>query len=127
MGVMLFDPHRKNKWEPDYLGPYTVVRRTHGGTYELRSSDGELLDRKVPADQLKLVSKTARDSDLADNVYEVQDILKHRGTPGHYEYYTAWKGYRDRTWEPQSSFQDAAIIQRYWNSIMPTDSEVNRA
>jgi hypothetical protein len=115
--VMLIDQLRKNKFEPKYVGPYTVVRRTRNGNYSLRDATGELLDRHVPPDQLKLISKTARPADAADNVYHVEKILKHRGTAGSYEYYVKWKGYAERSWEPATSFLDDATITDYWKGV----------
>ena len=115
--VMLVDQLRGNKFEPKYIGPYTVVRRARNGAYVLKDSTGDLLDRHVPPDQLKLVSKKPRPSDLAQDVWEVQEILKHRGSPGKYEYYVKWKDYNARTWEPASSFLDDKIIKNYWKHL----------
>ena len=121
--VMLRDPVRQNKFEPKYVGPYTVVRRSHRGNFVLRDATGDILDRHVPPDQLKLVSKTARASDLKRDVFEVELILEHRGLPGSREYYVKWKGYDDseNSWEPESSFLDSAIVKRYW-SVQPSAS-----
>jgi len=119
--VMLTDQTRQNKFEPKYVGPYHIVRRTRNhGNYVLRDpSTGEVLDRNVPPDQLKLVSKKPRPSDLKDNQFEVSEILKHRGSPGKYEYYVKWKHYNDRTWEPASSFLDDTVIKNYWKHSAP--------
>ncbi|GJJ71808.1 hypothetical protein EMPS_04165 [Entomortierella parvispora] len=53
--VMTLDPIRGNKLTPRYEGPYTVVRRTTGGSYELRDGTGESLSRNYAPSQLKLV------------------------------------------------------------------------
>ena len=115
--VMLRDPLRADKFEPTYVGPYTIIRRTRRGAYALRDATGELLDRHVPPDQLKLVSRRARPVDLENQVYEVDYIAQHRGEPGAYEYLTHWKGYKEPTWEPSSSFLDSAVIKRYWTKL----------
>jgi RNase H-like domain found in reverse transcriptase/Reverse transcriptase (RNA-dependent DNA polymerase)/Integrase core domain/Integrase zinc binding domain/Chromo (CHRromatin Organisation MOdifier) domain/Retrotransposon gag protein/Zinc knuckle len=112
--VMLRDPLRQNKFEPKYIGPYSVMRRTRNGNYQLKDQTGEMLERHIPPDQLKLVSKKARPQDLANNVYEIEKILAHRGSPGAYEYRIKWKNYHDITWEPASNFQDTALISNYW-------------
>ena len=39
--VMLIDPERKNKFEPKYIGPYSIVRRTRWGAYQLRDMTGD--------------------------------------------------------------------------------------
>jgi hypothetical protein len=112
--VMLRDPNRKDKFEPKYIGSYSIVRRTRNGNYQLRSEDGEDLERHVPPDQLKLVSKKPRASDLEHNVYEIEKILNHRGEPGNYEYEVKWKGYRETTYEPAENFRDVSLIRDYW-------------
>jgi hypothetical protein len=118
--VMIIDPVRENKFEPKYIGPYTIVRRARNGAYVLKDATGDLLDRHVPADQLKLISKsTQRKIDNSNPIYVVNKIISHRGSPGHYEYLVDWKDWseQDRTWEPESSFLDSKIIKKYWNEL----------
>jgi hypothetical protein len=121
--VMLKDPNgNRPKFEPKYLGPYTIVRRARNGAYVLKDLIGDLLDRHVPIDQLKVLSKTKRapvasDSALDDSVvYEVDHIVSHQGDPGHYEYLVRWKNFTsaDDTWEPQANFHDDEVIRNYW-------------
>ena len=59
--VMLKDPTRNNKFEPKYVGPYIIVRRARNGAYVLKDTDGDILDRHVPIDQIKIISKTSRE------------------------------------------------------------------
>ena len=121
--VMLLDQRRTDKFEPKYLGPYQIKRRTRNGTYVLQYPDGDLLDRHIPADQLKLVSKSVRQIDRSKPAFEVERIREHRGKPGAYEYLVRWKGYGedDDTWEPESSFLDHKTIQHYWKSAFKPD------
>jgi hypothetical protein len=44
--VMSLDPIKGDKLLPRYVGPFTVLRRTTGGSYELRGGTGALLGRK---------------------------------------------------------------------------------
>ncbi len=117
--VNLVDPLRANKWEPKYVGPYTIVRRAQHGAYVLRDAAGDILDRHVPADQLKLLSKRTRRRDQSAPTYEIDRVLDHRGNPGAYEYLVQWKGYGadDNTWEPASNFHDNQCIQSYWRQL----------
>lgn len=122
--VMIIDPHRQNKFEPKYIGPYTIVRRSRGGAYVLKDPTGDLLDRKVPPDQIKLVSKSRRHIDDDRPIYTVERILSHRGSPDNYEYLVHWKDFSDdaNTWEPGSSFLDHSVIKQYWQSIRNSSS-----
>ena len=118
--VMLIDPIRENKFEPKYIGPYTIVRRARNGAYVLKDATGDLLDRHVPADQMKLIAKsTQRKIDNSNPIYVINKIVSHRGSPGNYEYLVDWKDWseNDRTWEPESSFLDSKIIREYWNAL----------
>ncbi|MBS4066640.1 MAG: DDE-type integrase/transposase/recombinase [Chitinophagaceae bacterium] len=117
--VMIIDPVRQNKFEPKYIGPYTITRRARNGAYVLKDATGDLLDRHVPVDQLKLISKHKRKVDEENKIYEVNKIVSHKGNPGSYEYLVDWKGYNeyDRTWEPESAFLDQSSIQKYWNTL----------
>lgn len=112
--VMLLDKDRNDKFQPKYVGPYTVVRRTKQGNYVLKDATGDLLERIVPPDQMKLVSSKPRDVDTAGRVYEIQSILNHRGSPGSYQYLVKWRDYNDRTWEPEENFADDMVIRNYW-------------
>ena len=116
--VMIIDPVRENKFEPKYIGPYIIVRRARNGAYVLKDVTGDLLDRHVPADQIKLISKSKRKADVDQPAYQINKVIDHRGEPGSYEYLVDWVGYseEDRTWEPQSNFFDQTAIQNYWRS-----------
>ena len=119
--VMLKDPLRTDKFQPKYLGPYSVVRRTRWGAYQLRDATGDNLDRAVPVDQLKLLSRKPRPIDIENEVFRVEKVLSHRGTPGHYDYYTKWVGYPEPTWNPDSNFLDDQCIKDYWKTL-PSDA-----
>jgi hypothetical protein len=132
--VMLKDVHRKNKFEPKYVGPYSVVRRAQNGAYVLRDATGDILDRHVPLDQLKIVSRkplSLPNDQSADNIYLVRKIVDHRGQPGNYEYLVDWKGDKQRTWEPERNILDYDCVKDYWehgklntpSQLPPTSSD----
>jgi len=125
--VMIIDPHRSNKFEPKYIGPYTIVRRSRNGNYVLKdlTPTGDILDRHVPADQLKMISKSKRQIDEEQPLFDVNRIVKHRGEPGFYEYLVDWTGYTadEQTWESASSFLDDTVIKKYWSKhLLSTQS-----
>ena len=112
--VMVRLPNRANKLAPLYEGPYTVVRRTQGGSYILKDEQNELLHRDYTPSELKIVSMD--ESVIEDEYYEVEEIRDHRGTAGKREYLVKWAGYGERanTWEPASNFSDPMIVNKYW-------------
>lgn len=131
--VYLVDPERGNKWQPKYLGPYTIARRAKHGGYVLRDSTGDILDRHVPIDQLKVLSTKNHKpnegdsalseedvAELQDVAYLVEAIRGHRGdNPSNYEFLVKWVGYpeSENTWEPNSNFQDREVITKYFKSL----------
>ena len=112
--VMLVDQTRSSKADPKYIGPYTVVAEEKGGTYRLLDSSQQMLQRKVPSSQLKIIS--SRDEET--EVFIVEKILKHRGSPGSREYLVKWQGYPHsaNTWEPARGFEDQYVINAYWEA-----------
>lgn len=123
--VMTLDPIKGDKLTPRYEGPFTVVRRTVGGTYELRDGTGSLLGRNYAPSQLKLVLEDFEETPT----YEVEKILHHKAHPterGKWLYRTKWRGYSDKecTWEPEENFIEKQCIRDYWNKRGP-DAEAN--
>jgi hypothetical protein len=121
--VMLKDVLRQNKFEPKYVGPYTIVRRSQNGAYVLRDATGDIFDRHVPPDHLKLIDRQVKASrqrrqqkKKQQDVYAVEKILNHRGPPGKREYFVKWLNYPSayNTWEPEKNFHDTACIATYW-------------
>lgn len=131
--VMVKDVSRTNKMQPYYEGPYTIVRKTQGGSYVLRDEQGLLTDRNYAPNQLKLLSHdelvdTTETFKKNDTFYTVQSIVDHKQlSPGKYEYRVRWKGYtiNDDTWEPAESFNSPQPIMKYWERIGSTHTNNN--
>lgn len=107
--------HKKGKLHPEYEGPFTVVRKTKGGSYVLKDESGDLLPIDVPPSQLKLISQD--DIVPADELYEVEKIIAHQvNSDGKMTYKVRWKGYGpdDDTWEPYEHFTSTEPITEYW-------------
>jgi hypothetical protein len=70
--VMLKDPkyinnHSKAAHEPTYIGPYTIVKVNRHGTYTVRDSLNNVLDRNIPVDQMKVLTHIpSTDNNVAD-------------------------------------------------------------
>ena len=120
--VMLKDPLKSTKWEPKYVGPFVVVRRTRAGTYQLKDGTGAFLERMCPPDQLKLVSSTPRQQDLETQEFQVEYIISHRGDPGSYIYETKFKNFAIPEWIPAANFNDTHVINNYWKTQQQADA-----
>jgi len=98
---------------------YTIVRQTINGAYVLQDSDGNILDRRVPIDQIKLVRAWRESSDSKGDVYEVEKITDHRlDTDENQMYYLIkWKGYSKPTWEPYANITDKRMITNYMKHL----------
>lgn len=103
-----------------YNGPYTIVRQDRSGNYVLKDTDDKELPRHVPVDQIKHKDDQSINNPDADyDIYEVENILDHRGEPQHFEYRVKWKGYPidEASWEPAHSFLDTQCIRDYWTRV----------
>ena len=125
--VMVIDPLRRDKFEPKYIGPYTVIRRSQNGSYVLKDATGDILDRRVQADQMKLISINRRRIDINNQIYEVDSILNHRGTVGNMEYLIKWKNYPidQATWEPATNILDDTVVRKYWDALKLKQSQAS--
>ncbi|KAG0250068.1 hypothetical protein DFQ27_009635, partial [Actinomortierella ambigua] len=125
--VMAVDPIRGDKLSPSYEGPYTVIRRTTGGTYELKDGTGAILHRKYAPSQLKLVLDDLDDSDI----YEVETISSHRPAEagGGVDYLVKWKGFptEANTWEHEGNFIERQCIEDYWKREPEVADASNRS
>ena len=109
------NPELKGKLEPPYIGPYTVIRRAKFGAYVLKDATGDLLDRHVPVDQMKIQLKINKHNH--NDIYLIKKIIKHRGSPGNYEFLVDWKHFKEQTWEPEENILDYEEVKKYWKSI----------
>ena len=114
--VMTSNSVKTGKGSARYEGPYKVLRRAMGGSYELTDSQGALLPRKYAPNQIKIVSP----ADLEDEreSFIVEKILQHKIESGKKFYLCKWKGYSSasNSWTAEDDFDDLEIIRNYWKS-----------
>jgi hypothetical protein len=124
--VMVLDELRSVKSQPRYTGPFTVVRRTQGGSYVLRGPDGTEYAR--PPSSLKLVSHSAANNETISAV--VDKILDHGNddSTGKKTYLVQWtqKGPEFNEWVKESDFDDLTPINAYWQAKTGTKPRSQR-
>ncbi len=120
----LLHPSIRPSTEPQWIGPYTVIRRTLYGPYILRDDTGDTYSRQVNFDQMKVVYSPhhipSHRQKEEDNTYQVDYIMKHREKDGVYEYLIKWKGYdvKAATWESEEAFNDPQPVERYFKLLL---------
>jgi hypothetical protein len=116
--VMIKDMERRLGTDPFWLGPFVVREVTRNGCYRVQDERGELLARKVPRDQLKLIvaARAGTAPVVSGDVYLVDSIVAHRGVEAKREYLIHWRGFSEaeRTWEPAANIQPS-LLRDYWN------------
>jgi hypothetical protein len=115
----LLHPSLRPSTEPEWIGPYTIVRRTRLGPYVLRDDTGAVYHRHVNYDHMKVLfgtDKMLQRTDDEDNTYVVDYVAAHREEDREYKYKVVWKGYnmKDATWESEEAFNDPQPVERYW-------------
>jgi hypothetical protein len=125
-------PGMRPSTEPQWIGPYTIVRRTLYGPYILRDDTGDIYGRQVNIDQMKVVYSAthvpASRQNEEEDTYVVDYIIEHREVDGVFKYKVKWKGYdvKEATWETEDQFNDPQPIERYFK-LLAAKQQAKRA
>lgn len=131
--VMIKVVQKTDKLDPNYLGIYTVVRKTLAGTYVLKNEKNEIETKRYPPSLLKLAPQLKSSNTKNDEYFDVEAIIAHKKLDNNtYLYKCRWKGYDSSydTYEPAESFTDQKFISEYWTKIgvIPEGlKEINKA
>ncbi len=103
---------------PGLRRPLTVVRRNRGGAYLLCGKGKELLKRKVPADQPKLVTRQVGQPAFQNPSLKVHEILDDLVTDEDGIEYLEKRKSKDveDSWEPVETVDNIVVIKKYWRS-----------
>jgi hypothetical protein len=63
--VMAINKTRSSKWDPQFEGPYEVVKQHRGGAYTLKDATGEIVPRRRTIDMLKPIGDHKSESKTA--------------------------------------------------------------
>jgi transposase InsO family protein len=118
----------KGKGSARYEGPFKVLRRTRGGSYELQDLDGLLMPRKYAPSQLKPINPSDHE-ETEEPSYRVEKILSDKQEGGIRFYLVKWEGYEDssNSWVAESDFDDIEIIRNYWKEKITTSKSHRRS
>ena len=129
-------PGRAEKLSPQRIGPFRITRVLSKLNYELDLP--EMMNKKYNVFHISLLTKyhpndtnkfpsrpttiTRPPPEVIDNdeVYEVEQILKHRYNGNKRQYLVHWKGYdiHESTWEPLSSFKfHRDLVNKYEQKV----------
>lgn len=111
-----------------YIGPYQVIRRvgTSGLAYEVRfpstikihnAFDVRYLD---PWNSRERAATEPEDHPFfAEETFNVETIIDHRGPRSRRQYLVKWKGYDslENSWVPRKDFADTTLLDDYEDSI----------
>src|SRR5882672_7827769 len=115
--IMISDKTRKSKSDPANEGPFKVIKRTKGGSYELEDLDSTIMSRRYAPNELLPISNN---NIFDEALYEIDRIISHRKTKdGEIEYKVRWKNYTADydSWEPFENFDSITPIDNYWNQL----------
>lgn len=113
--LYLSNPSAKPKDMPAYDGPYYIVRRALNGPYVIRDDNMEVYERRVPIDQIKVVSlPDGAIEEHKHDEWEIKSILSHRRRRNKDQYLVRWKasGYPDQ-WLDRKDIHADRLIRDY--------------
>ena len=112
--VMTLNKNKEYKLQPNYEGPFKVVKVTKGGMHMLQDQAGQVLKRNYQIAELKLVADAPYNFGQSEPMAR---IIKHRGEADNWEYLVLWADKnKSTTWEPASNIDDMVTITQYWRS-----------
>ena len=112
--VMAKFPTMTGSLNPVYDGPYTVIRKTRGGSYVLQDEMGLLMSRDYTPSELKPIDLHNINEDN-EEVYEIEGIVDHRGSGNNREFKVRWKGYSkdEDSWLTPDKITHTSTIENY--------------
>ena len=118
--VMKMRHVRTTKFAERWEGPYQIFEKGEDG-YRLKEVEGRILLGFFPIEHLKVIEELFVDED--EILFEVEEILDHKGETEDRLYLVKWKGYSKATWEERRNFQTTDCILEYWDKVRENDTK----
>jgi transposase InsO family protein len=118
--LYLATPSLRPASEPQYIGPFTIQRRSHYGPYYLLDEMEAPYPRPVPLDQMKVVRKKRGAGDdgteSGSSLAEVDRVLAHKvdKATGALLYRVQWKDGSRNQWVPAEGLNATHLVSRYY-------------
>lgn len=110
----------KNKLEPRFKGPFTIITKTRAGNYHIMNEKGERLDGSLPLHKLKPYIEL-KDIPTDNLETQIEKIYKHRTIEENgmeiVQYVVKFKdeiGPRLNEWINEEEFNSIDLINDYW-------------
>jgi hypothetical protein len=116
--LYISNPQMRPSSEPMYIGPFTILRRSHYGPYHLLDDMGAPYPRPVPLDQMKVLRRSRPASKVDDDgtvTAEVLKVVAHKFIKDKLFYRVYWKDGSKPQWVPADAAINAtASVNRYF-------------
>ncbi len=107
-----------------YHGRYTIMGRTSGGNYKLKTANGTEVQQTYPISKLKPILE---DEDKPEESFEVEKILEKRKNEStdKIEYLVKWKDLdnNENQWVPEENFDELQIVNDFNQRINSAPTE----
>ena len=87
---------------------------------------GVILKTTYPITKLVITRASEDEGEKKNDVFEIEEILKHRSNKGKVEYFIKWSGYTssENSWITEEDFDSTDIIFEYWENLTQPTLEV---
>ena len=129
-----------------FAGPFKILQRIGNQAYKLQLPDSwhihnvfhvSLLKRWIEQSYRTIEATPQPELDMeidqptefeVEKIIRKRRVLKRNGKFSHNEYLTMWTGYpiEEATWEPESNFTDAAVLEANLKEDQPTEVDPRR-
>ena len=112
LGNIQPQPHHSSWLSPEFDYWKEENLETYENLPSLKDSRGNA--QELLKLQREFLNISLDDDEEMEGIYEIDEIIDHRGKGKSREYLVKWKGYEDRTWQSIKTFDTTDCIDKYW-------------